>query len=338
MSLHRIIARPVAVLAISAIAVGSTVAPVVDASSGAPPATNAYRLAANETVMPPVYPSFYDQIRTSIVPSRDTAPPSRPEAAPSLTPNNANTAVKNFYNAVEPWVRYGFEVATYAVGWVPYVGWLAPQIMIFYNFGERIARSITFNVDDWLLGPLPFVDGLRNVARDSWNALVQLGIDQWNFWLPPLPPLPPITAAAYVSTPADPAAPAVYADAGLTDSGPRYRVAAGLTPEPVPALNEQRSADQSPGAGSRQSPAESTEGVAAEDDSPPEFEQAAPEVVDDLAEAPSLRTVGLRAPVEDGVRQVEAKGPRARAGAGSSGPEAPSAGGKGTPAEDSAAP
>jgi hypothetical protein len=68
--------------------------------------------------------------------------------------------------------------------------------MIFYNFGERIVRSITFNVADWLFGPLLFSQGLVNVAVDSWNALVQLGIDQWNFWLPPLPPLPPLPFAA----------------------------------------------------------------------------------------------------------------------------------------------
>jgi hypothetical protein len=59
---------------------------------------------------------------------------------------SANQAIKNIYNTVEPWVRYGFELATYAVGWVPSVGWLSGQIMIFYNFGERIPRSITFNV------------------------------------------------------------------------------------------------------------------------------------------------------------------------------------------------
>lgn len=342
------ITRPVAVLAISAIAVGSTVGPVVDASREAPASTGSYRLAANEILMPPVTPSLYDQIRASIVPSRDAAPPSRPEAAPSPTPTNANIAVKNFYNAVEPWVRYGFEVATYAVGWVPYVGWLAPQIMIFYNFGERIARSITFNVDDWLLGPLPFVDGLRNVARDSRNALVQLAIDQWTFWLPPLPPLPPlpqisaVADAAGDSTPADPVTPAAPdagpAESGSADSGPRDRGAAGSASEPVPAPNEQRLAGPSPAAGSRQSIVESTEHVAAEVDSPPAFEQAAPKVVEEAAEAPPLRALGLRTPVEGGVRQVGAKGPHARADAGSSSHTAPSAGGKGTPAEGSAAP
>jgi hypothetical protein len=99
-------------------------------------------------------------------------------------------AIKSTYSAIEPWVRYGFELATYAVGWVPYVGWLSGQIMIFYNLGERIVRSLVFNSADWLWGPLPLGEGLRNVAQDSWNALVQFGIDEWNFFLPPLPPLP----------------------------------------------------------------------------------------------------------------------------------------------------
>lgn len=109
---------------------------------------------------------------------------------PSPTPNEFEDAIINTYFVIEPWVRYGFEVATYAVGWVPWVGWLSPQIMIFYNFGERIVESLVVNSANWLWGPLPFGEGLGNIARDSWDALVQLGIDEWNFWLPPLPPLP----------------------------------------------------------------------------------------------------------------------------------------------------
>ncbi|BBX71197.1 hypothetical protein [Mycolicibacterium psychrotolerans] len=109
---------------------------------------------------------------------------------PTPTPNEFEDAIINTYHAIEPWVRYGFELGTYAVGWVPWVGWLSPQIMIFYNFGERIVESLVVNSANWLWGPLPFGEGLSNVARDSWNALVQLGRDEWNFWLPPLPPLP----------------------------------------------------------------------------------------------------------------------------------------------------
>ena len=93
-------------------------------------------------------------------------------------------------------MRYGFEVATYAVGWIPYVGWLSGQIMIFYNFGERIVHAITHNTLDWLNGNGSFA---QNVAEGvSWtvDAFIQLGIDEWNFFLPPLPPLPPLPFSA----------------------------------------------------------------------------------------------------------------------------------------------
>ena len=86
----------------------------------------------------------------------------------------------------------GFDVAAYAVGWIPYVGWLAPQITIFYNFGERIARSITFNIADWLDGNISFGQGLVNVGVDTINSFIFLANDQLAFWLPPLPPIPPI--------------------------------------------------------------------------------------------------------------------------------------------------
>jgi hypothetical protein len=124
------------------------------------------------------------------------APPPIPGPSPTPTNFEFEDAIINTYHAIEPWVRWGFELATYAVGWIPWVGWLSPQIMIFYNFGERIVESLVVNSANWLWGPLPFLEGLGNVAVDSWNALVQLGIDQWNFWLPNLPPLPPLPFGA----------------------------------------------------------------------------------------------------------------------------------------------
>ncbi|KAA0107608.1 hypothetical protein [Mycolicibacterium sp. P1-5] len=189
--------RAIAIVAMSAVAWAPLTAPP------APPRVTAHAVTLTAAALPTTPyapydgPSLFDLIGHGvIIPSLGQAPPTPPPNTPIPTTTNANQSVKNIYNAVEPWVRYGFELATYAVGWVPYVGWLSGQIMIFYNFGERITRSITFNVADWLLGPLPFIEGLRNVARDSWNALVQLGIDEWNYFLPPLPPLPPLPFAA----------------------------------------------------------------------------------------------------------------------------------------------
>ena len=131
-----------------------------------------------------------------VVPPSAGAPFPTPQFPPVVAPTSIGSSIIGIYNAVEPWARWVADVAAYAVGWIPYVGWLAPQIPIFYNFGERIARSITYNIAHWLDGNISFGQGLTNVGVDTVNAFIQLGIDQWNFWLWPLPPLPPIFPGA----------------------------------------------------------------------------------------------------------------------------------------------
>ena len=196
-SLSACVTRGIAVVTAAAIVWAPSTAPPAPPPTATHPVTLAAAALPTTPYDPYDGPSLFDLIGHGVViPSLGQAPPTPPPNTPIPVASSANQAIKNIYNAVEPWVRYGFEVATYAVGWVPWVGWLSGQIMIFYNFGERIVRSITFNVADWLFGPVPFLQGLRNVARDSWNALVQLGIDEWNYFLPPLPPLPPFPLAA----------------------------------------------------------------------------------------------------------------------------------------------
>jgi hypothetical protein len=194
---------------ISLVGVGAIViAPTVQTQP--PSAVPAVRLAAatSPTVVQPLAQTNaigallrLDLGRFIIPPSAGQPLPTPQFPGPSPAPTDFAGAIKSTYVAIEPWVHYGFQLAQYAVGWIPYVGWLAPQIDIFYHFGERIVRSVVFNSADWLWGPLPFAVGLGNIARDSWNSLVQLGIDQWNFWLPPLPPLPPFPLAARQAQP-----------------------------------------------------------------------------------------------------------------------------------------
>jgi len=191
-------------LATAGIALGSVcaiaVAPTVQAPPRPVPAVHLAAATTPTVVQPPTQQSNVlgalfnlDLSRFIIPPSAGQplpTPPQIPGPSPAPTDFEFEDAIINTYHAIEPWVRYGFELATWGVGWIPWVGWLSPQIMIFYNFGERIVESLVVNSANWLWGPLPFFEGLGNVARDSWNALVQLGIDEWNFWLPPLPPLP----------------------------------------------------------------------------------------------------------------------------------------------------
>ena len=196
--------RKLATAGIALVGVGAiAIAPTVQSP---PPAAPVVRLAAATapTVVQPLAQQTnaigallrLDLGRFIIPPSAGQPFPTPQFPGPSPAPTDFAGSIKSTYVAIEPWVHYGFQLAQYAVGWIPYVGWLSPQIDIFYHFGERIVRSLVFNSADWLWGPLPFVEGLGNIARDSWNSLVQLGIDQLNFWLPPLPPLPPFPFAA----------------------------------------------------------------------------------------------------------------------------------------------
>ena len=117
-------------------------------------------------------------------------------AAAALPAAAFGDGIKSLYNAIEPWVAYGFDLASYAAGWVPYIGWIvAPQIQFFYNWIEPMVQSGLFNILDWLGGSISFSQGLNNFLNVAWNETWQFFYDEF-YWvfgsiLPPLPPLPP---------------------------------------------------------------------------------------------------------------------------------------------------
>lgn len=123
-----------------------------------------------------------------------------PAAAVTATPSaNAlafpgiENAIINTYDTVEGWVAYGVSLAEWAVGWVPLVGLLAPQIGMLYNFGEAIVGSAVYNFAHWIGGNVNFIQGINNVINDAFTAginLVNAEIDWVLSFLPPLPPLP----------------------------------------------------------------------------------------------------------------------------------------------------
>jgi PE family len=104
------------------------------------------------------------------------------------------TSIENLYNYVEPYVQYVFNLAAYAVGWLPWVGILAPQINFIYDLFEPIVQSALFNSLDWLTGAISFSQGLSNfwaTTTASINWFIQTEINWVLGFLPPLPPLPP---------------------------------------------------------------------------------------------------------------------------------------------------
>jgi hypothetical protein len=125
-----------------------------------------------------------------------TLPPPPAPIQFAIAPNLANT-IDGIYTAVEPWVRYGFEVATAVVRWIPYVGWFAGQIMVFYNFFESMVASGVFNFTDWLRGDGGVLENLVDFGIDVGLAFVWLGLDELAQFipLPPFccyPPRPPV--------------------------------------------------------------------------------------------------------------------------------------------------
>jgi hypothetical protein len=103
-------------------------------------------------------------------------------------------AIKAGYLLIEPYVQYGFNLAAYAAGFVPYVGYLAQQINIFYYLFEPIVQSGLFNTIDFLQGAVTFSQGLSNffgATTASINQFIQNEIYWALGFLPPLPPLPP---------------------------------------------------------------------------------------------------------------------------------------------------
>lgn len=122
----------------------------------------------------------------------------RPLASAAATPAavipvSVADAIENFYIWAEPWVQWGFNVASWAAGWVPYLGILAPQINFFYYLFEPMVQSALFNTLDWLDGTITFSQGLSNLwsaTTASVNQFINTEISWIRNFLPPWPPLP----------------------------------------------------------------------------------------------------------------------------------------------------
>lgn len=229
---------------VASVAATIAIAPSTQEPRPSPSAVNlratSQALQLTAAVQPLVTPAevpglLVDWLQRVIIPPSASAPFPTPHFPPNVSPFSLGSSIKWVYDAVEPWVEWGFDVAAYAVGWIPWVGWLAPQISIFYDFGEMIVRSITFNVADWLDRQISFGQGLRNVAVDTINSFIFLANAQLAFWLPPLPPIPPLPGSLTTVQTVEPLQ--TFEAASLTSAPPlsvRLREAIeGFLPRPV---------------------------------------------------------------------------------------------------------
>jgi hypothetical protein len=93
--------------------VAVTVAPSVKPAPPAmAPLTAQVRPAALQVPFEPGSALLDTVQRIVIPPSLGAPPPPAPEFPPEINSTSLGSTIKNVYNSVEPWVRYGFEVAT----------------------------------------------------------------------------------------------------------------------------------------------------------------------------------------------------------------------------------
>jgi hypothetical protein len=140
--------------------------------------------------------------------SSQVANPAAAAAGPVVAPAAASTlasgnGIMNFYWTVEPWVQYGFELATWAVGYVPFAGYFSGLIMVAYYTGEPVVQSLfqsaQYLVDgNWAAIPNTLANGLYQAGQN----FVQQGLNWLLGYFPPFPPFPVFdpTAAASFAT------------------------------------------------------------------------------------------------------------------------------------------
>jgi len=146
----------------------------------------------------------------------------RPAAAASLpafpvpgtvsSTGSAGDTIISAYNAIEPWVQWGFEVAAWAVSYLPWpLGWLGQQINIAYNTGEPIVQAVVYSFAYLIEGQFDLIGPtLMNGVSTALTNLVTGEIAWVLSFLPPLPPIsfPVLPGASVAARAAAVAAPA----------------------------------------------------------------------------------------------------------------------------------
>ena len=180
--------------------------------------------------------------------------------APEIQLASAGDTIIAGYNAIQPWVAYGFQLADYALSFVPGLWWIAPAVDLAYYTAQPVVQSLVYSFAYLLDGNFTAIGPTLTLGvQNAVNNFIQYGIA----WigslvpLPPLPPLPPVPGAA-VKSPAAArgpraaaavvAADAVSAAAPVTVAAPRSRRDAARSAAPAPRPTASAAAASADGA------------------------------------------------------------------------------------------
>ena len=130
------------------------------------------------------------------------------------------SSITSIYDAVEPWVHYGFEVAhsAWSAGFPMSAGWRR-RSGIGYNFGRTHRRQHRLQHRRLARRQRQLRQGLVNFGVDTVDSFIRFGIDEWNFWLPPLPHAAAPPVHLHVSAGDDAGGPDGDAGVGVGNAG-----------------------------------------------------------------------------------------------------------------------
>jgi hypothetical protein len=196
--LHSYVTAGVALIAAGAIAIAPTVAPLpTTAVSHTEPVAGQVSKARVELL--------------AAVQHMTTAVRQEPTAATTPSPAPLNTAsdfIVAAWNAALPWIDYGVNLTDYVLGFIPFGYLVGDQIsIVYYSLVRPVANSFVVDlVAPVVNAPLnvnSYVNGLVALGSVTVTSLINLGINEFNYflgWL--IPPIPPIPLAAPATTPA----------------------------------------------------------------------------------------------------------------------------------------
>lgn len=111
-----------------------------------------------------------------------------PMAAATGSPGDT---IINAYNYLEPWVAYGFELADWALGFVPGVWWVSPAVDLAYFTAEPIVQSLVYSFAFLIDGQAELIGPTLQTGVNEAAANFVTYSFYWFTSLVPLPPFPP---------------------------------------------------------------------------------------------------------------------------------------------------
>ena len=165
-------------LATGLAAVTLSAATVVPMASPRPDVVIMGSLDLTATVSPLIQP---------LVPAAAAAVPG-PTAAATGSPGDT---IINAYNYLEPWVAYGFELADWALGFVPGVWWVSPAVDLAYFTAEPIVQSLVYSFAFLIDGQAELIGPTLQTGVNEAAANFVTYAFYWFTSLVPLPPFPP---------------------------------------------------------------------------------------------------------------------------------------------------